>query len=111
LHVKAMAKKVDEIMTDERFQKGSREATSKFSHLLPISPDFTDKHSQTNGSTPTQKPTLSAACMPSASTPSIQDTLTSASKPAHQQRLQLGLSRSSPMRLSFNVTLTLICAH
>jgi transcription elongation factor SPT6 len=31
LHVKAMAKKVDEIMTDERFQKGSREATSKLS--------------------------------------------------------------------------------
>jgi transcription elongation factor SPT6 len=35
LHVKAMAKKVDEIMTDERFQKGSREATSKF-YYLPI---------------------------------------------------------------------------
>ncbi|KAG2163908.1 hypothetical protein JADG_003647 [Aureobasidium aubasidani] len=30
LHVKAMAKKVDEIMTDERFQKGSREATNEW---------------------------------------------------------------------------------
>lgn len=39
LHVKAMAKKVDEIMTDERYQKGSRETTCKqfSSSPLPLS--------------------------------------------------------------------------
>ena len=37
LHVKAMAKKVDEIMTDKRYQKGSRETTCKhFPSALPL---------------------------------------------------------------------------
>ena len=111
LHVKAMAKKVDEIMTDERFQKGSREATSKLPTPSSLSSTLLIHISQTNGSTPTPRPTPSAACTPSASTPNTPATSTSASKLAHQQRLQPGPSKSSLMPSNSNAILTLICAR
>jgi transcription elongation factor SPT6 len=37
-HVEAMAKKVTEIMKDDRFQKGTKEETGKFTHITPAEP-------------------------------------------------------------------------
>lgn len=98
-HVKAMARKVDELVTDERYQTGSKAQTgmSSSSCPLPLLHSLFLYHStplhetpmadtlsptQNNGSPPTWKRTRAVACTLSASTASSQATSTSASKPA-----------------------------
>lgn len=89
LHVKAMAKKVEEMMLHEKFQNGSKADTGK--HYPPINPPnlpyfqspLTFSSSPQNaGSRPTRKQTPNAPSTSSASTPNTPVTFTCVSKPA-----------------------------
>lgn len=114
LHVQAMSRKVEEMMTDERYQNGTKTQTGMLFSTSPVRQmlnSLTNFYPQNNGSTRTRKPTPSAACMPSASTPSTQATFTSASRPARLRRWLPGPSRSFPTRSNCNVISTLICAR
>ena len=102
LHVRAMAKKVDEMMGDDRYQNGSRQQTGQY--LLTPSPSPSPSYPplgthiltsdvQNNGSPPTPKPTPSAACTPSACTRSTRVTSTCASRPGRTRRSRTGRSR------------------
>lgn len=74
-HVQAMARKVEEMMHDERFQKLSkREAGKSIPCLIRRSHSITNLLQQMNGSPPTPRPTRVDRCTPSASTPSTPDT-------------------------------------
>ena len=73
LHVKAMAKKVEEMMGDDRYQSGSKQQTGKQPSFLSPNPTHTNSNMianlssiQNNGSPPTRKPTPSEVCTPSA---------------------------------------------
>lgn len=111
LHVKAMAKKVDEMMGDDKYQNSSRAQTGK--PACPRTPCnvFANKPPQSNGLLPTRRPTRSAACMPSASTPNTRVISTSASRLVSKLRLPLGLSRSSPTPSNSRRTIIPICVR
>jgi transcription elongation factor SPT6 len=93
-HVEAMAKKVTEIMKDDRFQKGTKEETGKFT-LAPCLNCTILTIRQSHGSRPTAKPTLHASCTPSAACPSTPATSGSASNRARTNRQARGPSKSS----------------
>ena len=108
LHVKAMAKKVEEMMGDERFQNGSKAQTGKSCDLI-LSSNTNNK--QSNGLLRTPRPTPSAACTPFASTQSTQATLPAASRPGARRHFRRGRSRSSPTRLSCRRMRTRTCGR
>jgi transcription elongation factor SPT6 len=79
-HVEAMAKKVTEIMKDDRFQKGTKEETGKSPLLEYMYSIETNFKPQNNGSTTIAKPTRPVSCTPFAVSPSIPATSGSSSK-------------------------------
>ena len=104
-HVKAMARKVDEMMLHEKYQNGTKADTGTFcNHPFPSSsihpsPPSSPKPSQTNplpskkqnaGSQPTPRPTRGAPSTPSASTLNTRATFTSASRPGNTPVCRIG---------------------
>jgi transcription elongation factor SPT6 len=97
-HVKAMARKVDEMMQHEKYQNMSKAETGK---LLPPSNLYLSVSfialcwlimvpRQNAGYPHTPKPTPRAACTISASTPNIPATSSSSSKPANTPNSRAG---------------------
>lgn len=78
-HVESMAKKVTEMMKDERYHKTSKEQTGQFELNRRLAITYTKFH-QSNGLTLTLKPIPNGQCMHSASIQNTQDTSGSASR-------------------------------
>lgn len=115
LHVQAMSRKVEEMMTDERYQNGSKAQTGMFSDILiPLLKKIVTTnifYSQNNGWKLTQKPTRSVPCTPFASTPNTPDTFIFASKQDKRLLWLPGLSRSFRTHLSCSVISTPTCVR
>jgi transcription elongation factor SPT6 len=99
LHVKAMAKKVDEMMSDERYQNGSKGQTGMYCFNVAADHSLTLISSQSNGLQLTRKRIQSAPCTHSASTQSTRVTSSFASRLASTHPCPHGRSRSSQMLL------------
>lgn len=122
-HVKAMARKVDEMMLHDKYQNTSKAETGKLLSLLPIifpppPPPFCIRCPPTNqlfpkknvGSPPTPKPTQNGLFTTSASTPNTPATSSLSSKPASTPHCRAGPSKSCPMPLSSRRPCTRTCA-
>ena len=99
-HVKAMARKVEELMLHEKFKDGSKSEIGRLYlshspriHILTI-------RSQTDGSPPTPRRIPSAPLTSFARLPNTPATSNSASSGASRSPARHGLSRSSPVHTS-----------
>lgn len=106
-HVKAMARKVSEMMQHEKFQKGSRNelgklhAESNWYAFLARTESLT-KDLQRGGSPPTWTPIPTDPVTPSASTASMRATSGSVSRPTAARELWAGQCVLCPMVTSFS---------
>ena len=97
-HVKAMAKKVDEMTGHEKFQTTPRSETGKIQCHIRNRAKLTSIWN--DGSLRIRKPIPSVQSMPSASIPSIQATSSSVSKRDSMPNSKTGLSRSCLVHLN-----------
>lgn len=106
-HVKAMARKVAEMMQNEKFQKGSRSELGKLSiptpyRILSQPCVYTNQKFQRDGLPPTWMPILTDPAMLSASTTSTQAISGSASRPTAVRGSWGGRCALCPMDMSFS---------
>lgn len=109
-HVKAMAKKVDEMMLHEKYQNGSKAETGMFSPSSAlVARDIACLTTfQNAGCRPTPKRIRSVPSTHFASIPNIPDTSSFASRPDSMRSCKVGRSRWSRRPLSCSGTCILI---